>query len=140
MQSIIGYDIQQLSAYFSGLSDGRLVAVNVFGEPFFDVLGVLIKVSPETGDREEVGLVSKCPFDKLDDYWTGASLKEVWEHANGPVGNQHFLVPITPFALGGEFVISNLARLPIQEALALYQLIREQISDLSDGAKVSIEE
>lgn len=53
---MLSNQIEQLATgLFQALSDGQLVWVNVFAEPFFNVNGQIIKVSPETGDREEIG-------------------------------------------------------------------------------------
>ena len=124
---------------FSDLSHGHLVFVNVFGEPFFSVAGTVIKVNPETGEKEEVGPAANFDVRDLDDYWTGASLKEEWESVNGSIALGHFLVPITPFTLGGEFVASNLMMLSEAEAASFYSNIRKTIQGLPDGSTVTIE-
>lgn len=133
------YDLNRLMALYEDITRGRLVAVNVFGEPFFEVGGAVIKVSPETGDEEAVTPIGDFDFATLDDYWTASTLKLDWESQNGPIGDDYFLVPITPFVLGGEFVVANLMKIPLEEAIALYRQIRAQISGRPDGAKVSIE-
>lgn len=132
------YDLNQLAQYYAGLSDGELVYVNSFGEPFFNVNGALIKVSPETGDHEDVGLLIE--LNNLDDYWSMNSIKEVWEESNNElIGEHHFLFPITPFVLGGEYSIDNLKKIPIHEAVDVYKSIRDVVSMLPDGAKIKIE-
>lgn len=130
---------KDIARLYRGLSDGELVAVNVLGEPFFDVLGTLIKVSPETGDREEVGKAADINLDMLDDFWTAESLRTAWEDRFERLGDDCFLVPKIPFALGGEFTVENLYCIPIPEAIDLYQVIRDQLTGLKDGDKVQIE-
>lgn len=133
------YLINRLQPSYSDIACGRLVAVNVFGEPFFERGDVVVKISPESGDEEVVGAARDFDFNALDDYWTAETLRAEWERQNGAVGADHFLVPITPFVLGGDFAVANLMKLPTDEAIALYRQIRAQVSGRPDGTKVSIE-
>lgn len=128
----------QLAHLYSDIARGRLVAVNVLGEPFFESDDGVVKVSPETGDEEKVVAACDFEFAKLDDCWTAATLKADWENQFEPVGEDHFLVPIIAFTLGGEFSTRNLMRVPVEEAIALYRNIRNEICDFPDGASVVI--
>lgn len=123
---------------YSELSEGRLVAVNELGEPFFEQHGVLVKVSPETGDRETVGPVTINPISQLDDYWTALSLKKEWESLHGPLPEGCALAPVIPFVLGGEFDVKNLMKLDAKELMDCYKKIREKVSDSQDGIQVSV--
>lgn len=124
---------------YSDLSPGKVIYLNVFGEPFFAESGSVLKVSPETGEREEVCSLSGFNPGALEDYWTGDSLKQQWELAHGAMPADNFLVPVTPFVLGGEFDISNLMSIDKDEAIRYYKRIRDAIRDLPDGATVKIE-
>lgn len=126
------------TAEYRILSGGKIVYINDFGEPFFECGGTVFKVSPETGEREEVCATARFDPLKLDDYWTGDSLKKEWEQANGGLPSEHWLVPITPFVLGGEFDPSNLMSIKISEAVGYYKTIRHALSSLPDGSKVEI--
>lgn len=130
---------QSATGLFQALSDGQLVWVNVFAEPFFNVNGQIIKVSPETGDREEVCSANEFDPAFLDDYWTGASLKKQWEGAHGHLNEGLFLVPSIPFVLGGEFSPDNLSVMSIETAAAYYANIREQIAGVPDGSFIEVE-
>lgn len=124
---------------YSDLSPGEVIYLNVFGEPFFAESGSVFKVSPETGGREEVCSLNDFSPGGLDDYWTGESLKQQWEMIHGAIPADNFLVPVTPFVLGGEFDISNLMSIDKDEAIGYYKRIRDGIRDLPDGATVKIE-
>lgn len=130
--------MESIQSVYVGLSQGTLIHLNVFGEPFFDDSGTVFKVSPETGDREEVCPTSEFNPVDLDDYWTGESLKQEWEKNNGNIPDGNWLVPITPFVLGGKFEIANLMSIPVDEAIGFYETIRNDIKDLPDGATVQI--
>lgn len=117
---------------------GVIVYINVFGEPFFDNAKEVFKISPETGEREIVCQSDKFNLASLDNYWTGDSLKQQWEAINGLIQNGHYLVPITPFTLGGEFEIANLMCIPEVEMIGYYKKIRDAINILPDGAAVQI--
>lgn len=125
--------------HYTDISPGEVIYLNVFGEPFFAESGVVFKVSPETGEREKVCLLSDFNPVNLNDYWTGESLKQQWEKVNGAVPVDNFLVPVTPFTLGGEFDISNLMSIGEDEAIRYYKKIRDAIHDLPDGTAVKIE-
>ncbi|GIK44926.1 MAG: hypothetical protein LC131_03495 [Anaerolineae bacterium] len=137
---MLSNQIEQLATgLFQALSDGQLVWVNVFAEPFFNVNGQIIKVSPETGDREEVCSANEFDPAFLDDYWTGASLKKQWEGAHGHLNEGLFLVPSIPSVLGGEFSPDNLSVMSIETAAAYYANIREQIAGVPDGSFIEVE-
>lgn len=122
------HNLSNLLPFYSDITCGRMVAVNVFGEPFFERGDVVVKISPENGDEEVVGAARDFDFNALDDYWTAETLRGEWERQNGAVGADHFLVPITPFVLGGDFAVANLMKLPADEAIALYRQIRAHVS------------
>lgn len=124
----------------SAMHTGQLVWVNCLGEPFFVENGLLLKVSPETGDVEEVGLASASQIDDLQTapYWSAYPLKEEWEENNGPLLEGNFLVPITPFVLGGEYEAENLMSMRAEEAIAYYANLRNSLHDLPDGTQVKM--
>lgn len=122
--------------YFQELSLGEMVFINIFGEPFFNESGVVVKISPETGERENVCLASSFAPESMDDYWTVESLKLEWELSNGKVPEDSFLVPITPFVLGGEFNALNLMAIKKEEAVRYYAKICNAIAGLPDGVAV----
>lgn len=132
-------NLSRLEHLYADLARGRLVAVNVLGEPFFESGDGVVKVSPETGGEEKVAAACDFDFANLDDCWTAAPLKADWENQFEPVGEDNFLLPIIAFALGGEFSARNLMRIPVEEAVALYRNIRNEICDLPDGASVAVE-
>lgn len=126
------YDLRKLSALYNDLSTDPLVFVNVFGEPFFRSGDVTYKISPETGDNEVVESLD-------DDYCTGESLKIEWENSRTGIDPDHFLLPVVPFVLGGEFDVSNLMEMEISKAVAHYKNIRQQIRNFPDGAEVNLD-
>ncbi len=128
-----------VSGLYSDLSGDELTYINVLGEPFFLEGGVVAKYSPEDGEREEV--CRKEAFDpaKLDDYFSGGSLRAAWERTNGKLAEGCVLAPITPFVLGGEFKSANLHSLSIEKAAAFYKDLRDQIKGLPDGARVEMQ-
>lgn len=110
-----------------------IIYINTFGEPFFKSKDNLYNVSVETGDTEIVS-------DSIeDDYWTGCSLRKEWGKTHGQVGEFHFLVPIIPFTLGGDFNVKNLMKLDIKQALEHYGNIRKKIHNLPDGTQIDIQ-
>lgn len=133
------YSLSNLLPFYSDIACGRLVAVNVFGEPFFERGDLVVKISPESGDEEVVGAARDFDFNALDDYWTAETLKAGWENQNGAVGADHFLIPITPFVLGGDFAVANLMKLLADEAIAFYRQIRAQVSGRPDGGKIQVD-
>lgn len=139
MSILSNYNLSSISGLLSPLSEGRLVAVNYFGEPFFQIGSSLVKISPESGDREAVGDFAETEIGSLGDYWTGESLKNAWEAANGSLGHESFLVPAIPFVLGGAFEVANLKRLSCGDAVDYYRQIREQVAGAVDGEQVVIE-
>lgn len=109
--------------------------INCLGEPFYlTEHNGIIKFNPETGEEEATGLT--LDEIKNDSFWSAETLKSQWESKHGPVPNGAYLLPITPFVLGGEFDADNLMAIPAEEAFRFYSYLREQLNDLPDGAVV----
>ncbi len=127
-----------VTGLYSDLSCGVLTYINALGEPFFLESGVMAKYSPEDGEREKVSCEKAFGQVKLDDYFSGNSLRTEWEQKNGKLAEGCVLVPITPFVLGGEFEPANLHSLSLEKAASFYKDLRDQIKGLPDGAKIEI--
>ena len=108
---------------------------NCLGESFYltDDRGI-IKINPETGDEEITGLT--LDEIKKDPYWSADKLKREWESIHGELPDGKYLLPITPFVLGGEFVADNLMDIPEEEAFRYYSFLQEQLKTLPDGATI----
>lgn len=132
-------DLLRLAPYYEDIARGRLMAVNVLGEPFFESGDDVVKVSPETGEAEKVASARNFDPANLDDCWTAAPLKADWENMHGPMRENHCLMPITALVLGGSLDDRNLMCIPVEEAASLYRMLRSELSAVPDGARVRLE-
>ena len=135
----MGHVTEEMRVMFSYLNSGELLWVNWFGEPFFSDGQVVVKVSPENGESENVGPTKSFNPATLDDYFSGESLKQGWVAEKGAIPEGFRLVPVLPFSVGGEFSVANLMSVPLEEGVRYYQLLREKLRDLPDGATFTFE-
>lgn len=71
----------------------EILYTNIFGEPFLEDGGTVFKISPETGDIEPVCTFTDFDQARLDDFWTGESMKRDWEELHGPLSKDNCLAP-----------------------------------------------
>lgn len=113
----------------------NLIWINCLGEHFYETSAFdVIKENPETGTFEETGL--NLNEIKNNPFWSASGLKAEWETINGPLPDGKYLLPITPFILGGKFEASNLMAISENEAFSFYKNLRTQLKDLPDGTIV----
>lgn len=128
---------------YDRMCDGALFfAEDVFGTQFCLRSGSVCTFDPETGSFEAMAEnLENWATKILDDYdlWTGHRLARDWQSIHGPIPIGFRLLPLTPFVLGGEFVVENLHAVESVKGMKLRASIAVQIRDLPDGAKVTLQ-
>jgi hypothetical protein len=116
-------------------------AEDVFGSQFAVRDNAIYIFEPETGAFELLAHDIESWAQKiLDDlnYLTGRSLAIAWRSRHGAIEPGRRLAPITPFFLGGEYVVENLFAASSVESMRCRGDIAMQTRDLPDGSKVQI--
>ena len=71
---------------------------------------------------------------KLD--WEMANIINTADDALGPLKDGEVYYLVKPAILGGEYDISNIQKIPIEELIVLSGDLGRQVSDLEDGQKI----
>lgn len=111
------------------IGTGRFVACNLFGEVIYQIGSAFRRWSPETGETFEMSQDFAS-----DEMFTMSPLVEAF----GEVPEESFLVPLILFVLGGEYSPDNLKLYPIDDAIEVYQGLREAIKDVPNGTKIRL--
>jgi hypothetical protein len=127
--------------WYGELADGLFFfAEDVFGNQFAsDRDGRIVAFDAETADLEPLASsVRDWVKVLLDDwrYWTGYPLAHDWQDANRPLKRGERLVPRTPFVIGGEYSVENLAAVVDHQAMELRGVIAAQIAHLPEGTEI----
>jgi hypothetical protein len=118
-------------------------AEDIFGNQFlFDQSGVAW-LNSESGETQHLCKTFSEWIEMLFaniNFYTGMSIKQDWEKANPDqeLTGQYLLCPTIPFILGGEYKIDNLFRIEGQKCMLLKAKIAQQIRNLPDGTKITI--
>jgi hypothetical protein len=130
-------------------ADYRGIADNVFcfaeeilGRQFVIHDGKIAVFEPETGELENVASsLEEWAAKLLLDYrqMTGHVFAHAWQSVHGPLQPRHRLMARTPFVLGGEYAIENLAALDSAQMMRSLGNLAFQLRDLPDGAKVQFQ-
>jgi len=114
-------------------------AEDLFGEQFALRDERVHRFDPETAAMREVANdLEEWAKRLLSDYKveTGWPLAHEWQQQKGPLPSGMRLVPIIPFALGGEFKLEKLQVLDAVKGMQLRADIWPQTRHLPDGTKV----
>ncbi len=127
-------------ADYRGLADNIFCfAEDVFGQQFVVHEGKIGTFEVETGDFTIVALsLEEWASMMLLDYnqMTGFSLAHEWQVRHGPLHPRHRLLAKTPFVLGGEFSLANLAALDSLQLMKTLGNLAHQIHALPDGSRI----
>ena len=127
-------------ADYRGLADNIFCfAEDVFGQQFVVRDGKIGTFEVETGDFTIVALsLEEWASMMLLDYnqMTGFSLAHEWQVRHGPLHPRHRLMAKTPFVLGGEFSLANLAALDSLQLMKTLGNLAHQIHALPDGSRI----
>jgi hypothetical protein len=127
---------------YRGLADDILCfAEELFGRQFVIADGKVGVFEAETGEVEIMGLsLEEWASKILLDYnqITGYGIAHEWQHRYGPLKPRHRLMAKTPFVLGGDYSIVNLASTDSLEVMKTLGNLAYQIHDLPDGARVEL--
>jgi hypothetical protein len=125
---------------YRGLADNIFCfAEDVFGQQFVVREGKIGTFEVETGDFTIVALsLEEWASMMLLDYnqMTGFSLAHEWQVRHGPLHPRHRLLAKTPFVLGGEFSLANLAALDSLQLMKTLGNLAHQIHALPDGSRI----
>ena len=129
-------------ADYRGLADVVLCfAEELFGRQFVIAGGEVGIFEVETGEVEIVA----CSLEEwaskiLLDYnqMTGYGIAHKWQHKYGPLHARHRLMAKTPFVLGGDYSVSNLASTESHQMMKELGNLAYQIHDLPEGTRVEL--
>ncbi|QQS42319.1 MAG: DUF1851 domain-containing protein [Acidobacteriota bacterium] len=130
---------------WTGVEPEEVVKENAFGNLLIrDVDGRFWRLCPEdlyceviAQDQDELdGLFADPEF--LED-WRMEELVRQAEEVLGPLGEDQKYCLVIPGVLGGEYSVSNIARLPLGELIAVSGDLAKQIADVPDGGQVRLE-
>ena len=120
-------------------ADALFFAEDIFGGQFCIAHDKIHRFDPETAESHEIaqGFEDWAGLILSDsDAQTGWPLAHAWQKQNGPLGTGRRLVPITPFVLGGDFVVHNLALMEDVRAMQFYGELARQIHGAREGTKI----
>lgn len=127
-----------------GTLTNRLVffAEDLFGGQFAVSGGNVVTFDPETGAIEKIAEDilgwAKAIIDNYE-FLTAYPLAHAWQEANGPIPTGHRLVPILPFALGGEYRVDNLVPRESAQAMRFRGSLARQMHGVPPGTTVQIQ-
>ena len=135
--------IEKNSLYYDAINNCNFIAEDLFGNLFCKTMdNKYYLLDLETGDLEYIG----NSFDSwakniLEDYnyFTGYSIGHNWQKKYGMIEDQHRLIPIKPFVLGGEYSDENLMLIEQKKGLLSRHSLYQQIKDIPDNNKVIID-
>jgi len=115
--------------------------MDLFGGQFGVSQGAVWRLEVETG---EVRAHSSCLEEWAErvledrDFETGWSLGQEWQRRNRALRMFERLLPVVPFAMGGDFVPDNLVAVELNEALRMYGLLSQQLEGVPDGTCLTV--
>ncbi|GAA0522425.1 hypothetical protein Ade02nite_81750 [Paractinoplanes deccanensis] len=111
------------AVYGDALDGVTFFAEDVFGGQFGLRGDEVVSFDPETGEVEHLaGSLEGWAAEIIEDpeVMTGHPIVREWQATHGPLKPGERLVPVVPFALGGEFAAGNLRALRDVEAMRFY--------------------
>jgi hypothetical protein len=125
---------------YRGLADDVFCfAEELFGRQFVIAGGKVGVFEAETGEVETVAFsLEEWASRILLDYnqMTAYGIAHEWQHKYGPLHARHRLMAKTPFVLGGDYSVANLASTNSFEMMKNLGNLAYQIHDLPDGTRV----
>lgn len=123
------------------LDDITFFAEDVFGSQFGITQGTVVRFEPETADvtlhSESLDeWAEKVMVDTA--YETGSSLAAAWEAEMGPIPAGHRLLPLIPFAVGGEYTLDNLEAVAKKQAMQKYAWLAQRLLEVAEGEQVEL--
>jgi hypothetical protein len=142
MQNII--DIVTHEWRWAGLVPKRIIDTNKFGNLIVEHQnGFVWRIVPEelsceivAKDAAEYEVISQSEEFVAD--WQMQALVEAAEATYGPLADGDVFYLVTPGVLGGEYDVSNINVLPLEELIALSGDLAKQIKDLPDGGEIEL--
>ncbi len=142
MQNIL--DIVARKWSWSGLVPKSIIDTNKFGNVVVEHQnGFVWRIVPEelsceiiakdVAEYEQIRTSEEFVED-----WNLPGLAEAAEAAYGPLADSRVFYLVTPGILGGEYAVSNIKTLPLEELLAVSGDMAKQIKDMPDGGAVEI--
>lgn len=130
------------SAYGNLDPSGVFFGEDLFGGQFLSSHAGIFYFDPETAEAEHLASsLEEWAMILLDEYdfYTGHSLAHEWQIKFGKIENRKRVVPKIPFALGGEFELSNLRSSDAVEAMKFRGDLANQLQKLPDGQSVRLQ-
>lgn len=127
--------------YCRDVQETFFFSADIFGHLFGVLRGGIMKFNPETGiiekHSESIEEWASVIISNYD-YETGWSLARDWQKENGPLNIEERLLPKVPFSIGGEYEISNLTVVKLNEAMKQYSNLFIQVKSAKKGESISI--
>ncbi|MFF5083519.1 hypothetical protein ACFY36_41270 [Actinoplanes sp. NPDC000266] len=125
VRDVAAWNSRQLwGAVYGRTLDGvTLFAEDVFGGQFGLRGDEVVSFNPETGELEHMASsLEAWAAEILDDHsvMTGQPLAHEWQLKHRPLSPGERLIPVVPFALGGEYTADNLRPITDAEAMRVY--------------------
>ncbi|XVV16702.1 hypothetical protein ACQP2X_20705 [Actinoplanes sp. CA-131856] len=122
---VTAWNSRQLwGAVYGSILDGvSFFAEDVFGGQFGLRGDEVVSFDPEIGELEHMASsLEAWAAEIIDDHsvMTGQPLAHEWQARNRPLAPGERLIPIVPFALGGEYATGNLRPATDVEAMRVY--------------------
>lgn len=142
MQNIL--EITALKWGWSGLVPKSILDTNKFGNVIVEHQnGFVWRIVPEELSCE---IIAKdvteyeqiCTSEEFVADWNLPGLIKAAEAAYGPLGEGQVFYLVTPGILGGEYEVSNVKKISLEELLAVSGSMAEQIKDMPDGGVVAV--
>jgi hypothetical protein len=127
-------------SFYQEMADRCLFfAEDVFGFPFLIRDGKVASMDAERGEIEEMASsLEEWAKIVLDDYevQTGQPLAHQWQTMRGSIPTSSRLFPKTPFTLGGEYELENLAECDAVDAMRFRGHLAQQIKGVPPGTQI----
>lgn len=129
------------AAYSEGVQDTLFFAADIFCHLFGLYKGGIVKFNPESGilEKHSSNIEEWASLILSDyDYETGWSLAKNWQLENRLINIGERLLPKVPFSIGGEYEVSNLTDIDLNEAMNQYSKLFAQVKNIEKGEAVKI--
>lgn len=127
---------------FGVLASGCLFfAEDVFGNQFALTTAGICSFDAETGERAVLGDTIHAWAEAVladFEFLTGHPIAREWQATHGALRANERLLPITAFALGGEYELDNLRAVDGAKAMRIRGPVAQRLHDAPDGAAVRL--
>lgn len=123
------------------LDDVWFFAEDAFGSQFGFADDVIVRFEPETAEitlhSESLSAWAERIMSDTA-YETGAVLAAEWAAEHGPLPAGHRLLPLLPFAVGGDYSAANLEPIAKKQAMEKYAWLAQRLLETDDGAELEL--